>query len=118
MGILDILKRGSKKNDEVEEIVEEGPVEHRTDDRLSTYRDSRVYYKSGGSDPCIINDVSETGLRISCQGAKSFPEQIRIQYAGKRRLCRVIWNDGIVAGLEFEPGEGPNDTNESSSDVV
>ena len=110
MGILDILKLGSKKNDEVEEIIEKEPVELRSDDRRSTYRDSRVYYKSGGSDPCIINDVSETGLRISCQGAKSFPEQLRIQYAGKRRLCRVVWNDGIVTGLEFEAGEAPNDS--------
>ncbi|ACT58295.1 hypothetical protein [Hirschia baltica] len=106
MSIWDILKFKSKKNEVIEEITEEEPADLRAGDREIMYRDSRVYYPSGGSEPCIINDVSETGLRISCQGAKNFPERIRIQYAGKRRQCDVIWRDGIVAGLAFVEGEG------------
>ncbi len=113
MSIWDILKFKSKKNEVIEEIAAEEPAELRSDDRETMYRDSRVYYPSGGSEPCIINDVSETGLRISCQGAKNFPEKIRIQYAGKRRQCDVVWRDGIVAGLAFIEGDGLYETSPS-----
>lgn len=116
MGIFDFLKSKSKAEPALEEVETE-ETEHRSDDRQNMYRDSRVYYKSGGSEPCIINDVSETGLRLSCQGAKSFPEQIRVMYGGNRRLCNVVWTNGIVAGLEFADVSAKQDTEETSEDL-
>lgn len=117
MGIWDILKFGSKKAEAIEEIVPEEPAELRSDDRETMYRDSRVYYASGGSDPCIINDVSDTGLRISCQVAKSFPEQVRIRFGGQKRLCNVVWNNGIVVGLEFADMATDNSHSERKEDA-
>ncbi|MFC7291742.1 hypothetical protein [Hirschia litorea] len=101
MGIWNLLKLGSKKPPEPIEEAPPEPEEHRVTDRESTYRDSRIFYHAGDSDPCIINDVSATGIRVSCQRARSFPEQVRIMWGGEKRLCNVVWVDGIVAGLEF-----------------
>ncbi len=101
MGIWDLLKLGSKKAPEPIEEAPAEPEELRVTNREPTYRDSRIFYHSGDSDPCIINDVSPTGIRVSCQRARSFPEKVRIMWGGEKRLCNVVWVDGIVAGLEF-----------------
>jgi hypothetical protein len=87
-------------NEYSEEAIS-APSDARRADRDVTYRDSRVYFSTGGSEPCIINDVSATGMRISCQVARSLPEIIRIPYGGQKKLCKVVWVNGITAGLKF-----------------
>ena len=80
-------------------------VEARTSDRDQVYRDSRVYFLSGGSEPCIINDISPTGVRVSCQMARSFPEQLRISYGGNKRLCPELLTPGSGKRLA-DSGDG------------
>jgi len=104
MGLLNLFKKNDQAKEalnRLEDVAPAPPAESRAVDRDIVYRDSRIHLTTGGTEPCIINDVSETGLRISCQVAKSLPEIVRVAYGGNKRLCKVVWVDGIVAGLQF-----------------
>ena len=69
--------------------------------RVSTYKDSVIYYSTREKEKCVIKDLSETGARIGCQGAPSLPEFVKLKVHGELWDCRVIWRDGFEAGLEY-----------------
>ena len=54
--------------------------------------------------PCAIADISESGARIvlatECELPKRFV--LLLTRAGEaRRYCRLVWRDGLTAGVEF-----------------
>jgi hypothetical protein len=65
--------------------------------------------------PCILTDISETGVRVSLQGegAGELPETVVLLLSptGVKRRCRVAWREGNEVGMEFvkakpEPHDG------------
>jgi hypothetical protein len=53
--------------------------------------------------PCAIADISETGARIMLESECELPERfILLLTPGEaRRHCRLVWRDGLAAGVEF-----------------
>jgi len=54
--------------------------------------------------PCAIADISATGARIVLQAACELPERfiLLLTPSGEaRRHCRLVWRDGLAAGVEF-----------------
>jgi hypothetical protein len=54
--------------------------------------------------PCAIADISETGARIVLQCDCELPERfiLLLTPSGEaRRHCRLVWRDGLAAGVEF-----------------
>ena len=54
--------------------------------------------------PCAISDISDTGARIMLQAECELPERfiLLLTRSGEaRRHCRLVWRDGLAAGVEF-----------------
>ena len=54
--------------------------------------------------PCAIADISETGARIMLEKECNLPERfiLLLTRSGEaRRHCRLVWRDGLAAGVEF-----------------
>jgi hypothetical protein len=54
--------------------------------------------------PCAIADISETGARIMLERECELPERfiLLLTRSGEaRRHCRLVWRDGLSAGVEF-----------------
>lgn len=54
--------------------------------------------------PCAIADISETGARIMLESECELPERfiLLLTRSGEaRRHCRLVWRDGLGAGVEF-----------------
>jgi hypothetical protein len=54
--------------------------------------------------PCAIADISETGARIMLENECELPERfiLLLTPSGEaRRHCRLVWRDGLAAGVEF-----------------
>lgn len=54
--------------------------------------------------PCAIADISETGARIMLESECELPERfiLLLTPSGEaRRHCRLVWRDGLAAGVEF-----------------
>lgn len=54
--------------------------------------------------PCAISDISETGARLVLQTECEVPDRFMLLLTrdGKaRRICRVIWREGTLIGVEF-----------------
>ena len=54
--------------------------------------------------PCAIADISETGARIVLATECNLPERfiLLLTRSGEaRRHCRLIWHNGLAAGVEF-----------------
>jgi hypothetical protein len=54
--------------------------------------------------PCAIADISETGARIVLATECNLPERfiLLLTRSGEaRRHCRLIWHNGLSAGVEF-----------------
>ena len=53
---------------------------------------------------CAISDISETGARIVLARQCELPERfiLLLTPSGEaRRHCRLVWRDGLAAGVEF-----------------
>jgi hypothetical protein len=58
---------------------------------------------------CAIADVSETGARIQLETDWELPERFLLlltRGGGTRRLCRKVWRDGLMVGVEFPVPHG------------
>ena len=58
----------------------------------------------GTSRPCLISDVSEHGARLVLENDDELPERfvLLLSTGGDvRRRCRVVWRNGLVAGIAF-----------------
>jgi hypothetical protein len=54
--------------------------------------------------PCAIVDVSATGARLQLQAECKLPERfiLLLTKGGEaRRHCRLVWHEGLFAGVEF-----------------
>jgi hypothetical protein len=54
--------------------------------------------------PCMISDISESGARLSLEGAAELPESfvlLLIPNGAARRSCRIIWREGTTVGVVF-----------------
>jgi len=54
--------------------------------------------------PCAIADISETGARIVLATESNLPERFILlltRDGEARRHCRLIWRNGLAAGVEF-----------------
>ena len=54
--------------------------------------------------PCAISDISDTGARIMLENECELPERfiLLLTRSGEaRRHCRLVWRDGLAAGVEF-----------------
>jgi hypothetical protein len=53
---------------------------------------------------CAISDISETGARIVLEAERELPERfiLLLTSSGEaRRHCRLVWRNGLAAGVEF-----------------
>jgi hypothetical protein len=54
--------------------------------------------------PCAISDISATGARIVLATECNLPERfiLLLTPSGEaRRHCRLVWRNGLAAGVEF-----------------
>ena len=54
--------------------------------------------------PCAIADISETGARLVLAKECELPERFILLLTRRgeaRRLCRLVWRNGLSAGVEF-----------------
>ncbi len=54
--------------------------------------------------PCAIADISETGARLVLATECELPERFVLLLTRRgeaRRLCRLIWRNGLSAGVGF-----------------
>jgi hypothetical protein len=54
--------------------------------------------------PCSIADISESGAKVTFEGADELPERFILlltRSGSTRRLCRMVWRDGSTVGVEF-----------------
>ncbi|HLN36892.1 MAG TPA: PilZ domain-containing protein [Xanthobacteraceae bacterium] len=54
--------------------------------------------------PCAIADISQTGARLVLENECELPERfiLLLTRGGEaRRHCRLVWRDGLAAGVEF-----------------
>jgi hypothetical protein len=54
--------------------------------------------------PCAILDISETGARIVLEAECELPERFILlltRSGDARRHCRLVWRNGLSAGVEF-----------------
>jgi hypothetical protein len=61
--------------------------------------------------PCAISDISETGARIVLEAECELPERfiLLLTRSGEaRRHCRLVWRNGLAAGVEF-PTQPPQE---------
>ncbi len=53
---------------------------------------------------CAIADISETGARIVLESERELPDHFVLllsRTGSARRLCRLVWRDGLMVGVEF-----------------
>jgi hypothetical protein len=54
--------------------------------------------------PCAIADISDTGARLVLESECELPERFVLLLTRRgeaRRHCRLIWRNGLSAGVEF-----------------
>jgi len=93
----------SRKPAPEEEIAEE-PVEHRSTDRVGTFKVVHVTYPTGYVRRGIIVDISPTGARVRFSQRGELPERVDVKIEGVpgTRQAEVVWQETHDAGLRFE----------------
>lgn len=84
--------------------------ERRQSARRRTYLAGRAsYVKPVSSDECLVRDCSLGGARIVFSGATAIPDafDLAIRDSGETRSVRVVWRDGLQAGVVYESTELP-----------
>ncbi len=79
------------------------PQEHRTSDRVGTYKVATMVYPSGYSRKGVVVDRSPTGVRVRSMERTNMPDRLRLSIEGTNGHfeVEVIWQDGVEAGLRF-----------------
>ena len=86
------------------------PSERRQSVRRRTYLGGRATYeKPVSSDECLVRDRSSGGARIEFSGSTPFPDafDLTIRDSGEKRSVRVVWRDGLRAGVAYESAALP-----------
>ena len=56
---------------------------------------------------CAIADISQSGARIVLAVDEELPRRFLLLLSsrgGARRICRVVWREGLSLGVEFAEG--------------
>ena len=72
--------------------------------RQFQYNASVLLDRNSSPRPCAISDISEAGARIMLESECELPERfvLLLTPSGEaRRHCRLVWRDGLAAGVEF-----------------
>lgn len=81
--------------------------------RMRTLKGARIIASSGYAIRCTVRNVSETGALLELQSSTFLAQNIELMFEDPDwapRLCRVVWRDGALMGVEFstpEPEGGP-----------
>jgi hypothetical protein len=54
--------------------------------------------------PCMVQNISTAGARISIDNAATLPARLRLAFARDARTghkCQVVWRSGNAAGVKF-----------------
>jgi len=76
--------------------------------RQFQYRAQIVTNKDGPPHECLIVDISLSGARIALDSSEELPRRFLLLLSwqgGARRICRLVWQEGSAAGVEFPDGE-------------
>lgn len=67
------------------------------------------YEKPVSSDECLVRDQSPGGARIVFSGSTPIPDafDLTIRESGETRSVRVVWRDGLQAGVAYESAAPP-----------
>jgi hypothetical protein len=71
------------------------------------YRAKILTSRAGPPHACSIADISQTGARIVLGHDEELPQRFVLLLSGNgdaRRICRLIWQDGLSVGVEFTDG--------------
>jgi hypothetical protein len=81
--------------------------------RMRTLKGGRIIASSGSSIRCTVRNISETGALLELQSPTFLAQNIELVFEDPEwvpRVCRVVWRDGALMGVEFatpEPEGGP-----------
>ncbi|WFU42155.1 PilZ domain-containing protein [Bradyrhizobium sp. CB82] len=76
--------------------------EHRSSYRRRVLKSGAIEF-SGGSLPCLIRNISQTGAAFEVMSPLWFPDTFAlvIQSEHLRRLCRIVWRKERRIGVTF-----------------
>lgn len=82
-------------------------TDKRSAKRVRSSFSAAVFIEENFFDYCIIEDVSETGLRLKFQKQYQLPDTfyVRIPSMDENVLVRVAWAKGLECGVEFAAPE-------------
>lgn len=74
--------------------------------RHNLYQEAWITLDNGGfaKQSCAVIDLSRTGAKLRFEPGVSVPPQFHLTMSRdvrKSQLCRVVWREGGVAGVEF-----------------
>jgi len=68
------------------------------------YRARILTSENGTPSACAIADISQSGARIVLAEDEELPQRFLLLLSSQgtaRRICRVVWRDGLTVGVEF-----------------
>ena len=67
------------------------------------------FEKPASSDECLVRDRSPGGVRIVFSGSTPIPDafDLTIRESGETRSVRVVWRDGLQAGVAYQSAAPP-----------
>ena len=81
--------------------------ERRQSARRRVYLGGRAAFEQPNAiDECLVRDLSPGGARITFSGSTPIPDAfaLTIRDIGEARAVRVVWRDGIEAGVAYQAG--------------
>lgn len=84
--------------------------ERRQSARRRAYLGGRASYeKPVSNDECLVRDRSPGGARLVFSGSTPIPDvfDLTIRENGETRRVRVVWRDGMQAGVAYESAAPP-----------
>ncbi len=67
-------------------------------------RRARVMLAPTNETGCVIRNISRTGAMIALEVPADLPSRFVLDMSGNiavRRICELVWQDGLVAGVKF-----------------
>ena len=68
------------------------------------YRAKILIDKKGTARACSISDISHSGARLLLEKDEKLPPRFLLLLSapgGARRICRLVWRNGLTIGVEF-----------------
>jgi hypothetical protein len=81
-----------------------GPNKRRALRRDVHYPVAIEHLADGATTSCLIEDVSQTGVRLRVKDNAALPEEFILRLGANRvshRHCRLVWREGDTVGVRF-----------------